>query len=173
MKPPSAFLLILMHAAIWEQLLQKVLESRDYSFFCQSTVVKLGVTLLCTDLDKLLPALFKYPIVSDWAFLVAQTVKNLPAMQETQVSSLGQEDPLEKGMATHFSTLAWRITWTEEPGGSWPWSCKESDMTEWLTLTIASDWPWTLGGLDVTDVILNLQVLLRSSLGVSPGGQSS
>ena len=46
---------------------------------------------------------------------MAQTVKNLPAMQETQVWSLGQEDPLEKGMATHSSSLAWRIPWTEEP----------------------------------------------------------
>ena len=44
-------------------------------------------------------------------------VKNLPAMQETRVQSMGQEDPLEKGMATHFSILAWRIPWTEEPGG--------------------------------------------------------
>ena len=43
-------------------------------------------------------------------------VKNLPAMQETQIFSLGQEDPLEKGMATHSSILAWRILWTEEPG---------------------------------------------------------
>ena len=43
-------------------------------------------------------------------------VKNLPAMQETQVRSLGQEDPLEKGMATHSSILAWRIPWTEKPG---------------------------------------------------------
>ena len=49
--------------------------------------------------------------------LVAQMVKNLPAMQETQVGSLGQEDPLEKGMATHSSILAWRISWTEESGG--------------------------------------------------------
>ena len=48
--------------------------------------------------------------------LVAQMVKNLPAMQETQIFSLGQEDPLEKGMATHSSILAWRILWTEEPG---------------------------------------------------------
>ena len=48
---------------------------------------------------------------------MAQTVKNPPAMQETRVQSLGQEDPLEKGMATHSSTLAWRIPWTEEPGG--------------------------------------------------------
>ena len=47
------------------------------------------------------------------AFLVAHMVKNLPAMQETQVQSLGQEDPLEKKMATHCSILAWRIPWTE------------------------------------------------------------
>ena len=52
-----------------------------------------------------------------WIFPVAQTVKNLPAMWETQVRSLGQEDPLEKGMATHFSILAWRIPLTEEPVG--------------------------------------------------------
>ena len=49
-------------------------------------------------------------------FPVAQTVKNLSAMQETWVRSLGGEDPLEKGMATHSSALAWRIPWTEEPG---------------------------------------------------------
>ena len=50
------------------------------------------------------------------ASLVAQMVKNLPAMEETRVQSLGQEDPLEKGIATHSSILAWRIPWTEEPG---------------------------------------------------------
>ena len=50
------------------------------------------------------------------ASLVAQMVKNLPAMQETQVQSLGWEDPLEKEMAIHSSTLAWKIPWTEEPG---------------------------------------------------------
>ena len=49
--------------------------------------------------------------------MVAQMVKNLPAMQKTWVQSLGQEDPLEKGMATHSSILAWRILWTQEPGG--------------------------------------------------------
>ena len=48
---------------------------------------------------------------------MAQTVKNLPAMQETQVQSPSQEDPLEKGMVTHSSILAWRIPGTEEPGG--------------------------------------------------------
>ena len=52
-----------------------------------------------------------------WASLVPQAVKHLPAMQETWVWSLGREDPLEKEMATHSSILAWRIPWTEEPGG--------------------------------------------------------
>ena len=52
-----------------------------------------------------------------WASLVAQLVKNPPAVQETWVQSLGWEDPLERGKATHFSDLAWRIPWTEEPGG--------------------------------------------------------
>ena len=52
-----------------------------------------------------------------WASLVPQTVKNPPAMQETWVRSLGWEDPLEEGLATHFSILAWRIPWTEKPGG--------------------------------------------------------
>ena len=53
-----------------------------------------------------------YPLQYSWASLVAQLVKNLPAMWETWVRSLGWEDPLEKGMATHCSILAWRIPWT-------------------------------------------------------------
>ena len=61
-------------------------------------------------------------------------VKNLPAMQETQIQSLGQEDLLEKGIATHSSILARRIPWTEEPGRLQSRSRKESDMTESLTL---------------------------------------
>ena len=67
---------------------------------------------------------------------MAQTVKSLPAMQETQVWSLGQEDPLEKEMATHSSVLAWRIPWTEELGGLQSTSCKESDMTS-LSLSLS------------------------------------
>jgi len=54
---------------------------------------------------------------STWVSLVAKMVKNLPVMQETKVRFPGQEDPLEKRMATHSSILAWRIPWTEEPGG--------------------------------------------------------
>ena len=56
-------------------------------------------------------------------------MKNPPAMQETQVQSLGQEDPLEKDMATHSSILVWGIPWTEEPGGLQSMGSQESDMT--------------------------------------------
>ena len=56
-------------------------------------------------------------VTADWSSLVAQMVKNLPAMQETWAQSLGQEDILEKKMATHSSILAWRIPGTEEPSG--------------------------------------------------------
>ena len=58
-----------------------------------------------------------YPLQHSWASLVAQMVKNLSAMWETWVRSLGWEDPLEKGITTHSSILAWRIPWAEEPGG--------------------------------------------------------
>jgi len=64
------------------------------------------------------------------ASLVAQTVKNLRAMPETRVQSLGWEDPLGKGMATHFSILAWRIPWTEEAGRLQSMWSQESDTTE-------------------------------------------
>ena len=85
-----------------------------------------------------------YPLWYSWASLLAQMVKNLPAMRETWVRFLGWEDPLEEGMATHSSILAW----TEEPSGLQsmglhphgqrsvasysPWGRKESDMTELL-----------------------------------------
>ena len=77
-------------------------------------------------------------VLNSRASLVSQTVKNLPPMQETQVQSLGWEDPLEKELATHSNILAWRIPWTEEPGrlefmGSLWWDLKESDTTNWMT----------------------------------------
>ena len=68
---------------------------------------------------------------------MAQTVKNLPAMREIWVQSLGQEDPLEKGMATHSNILAWRIPRTEEPSGLQFIGLQKVDMTEQLTLS-----PW-------------------------------
>ena len=64
-------------------------------------------------------------------FLVAQLVTNLPAMQEAWVQSLGWEDPLEKGMATHSNILAWRIPWTV-----FPWVHKELDTTEQISLSL-------------------------------------
>ena len=64
---------------------------------------------------------------------MAQMVKNLPAMQETWVWSLGQKDPLEEGMATHSSILAWRIPWTEEPGGLQSTGLQRVGQTERLT----------------------------------------
>ena len=70
-----------------------------------------------------------YPLQYSWASLVAQLVKNLPAMWETWVESLGWEDPLEKGMATHSSILDWRVPRTIQSMGR-----KESDMTEQLSL---------------------------------------
>ena len=62
-------------------------------------------------------------------YFVAQTIKSLIAMQEAQVLSLGLDDPLEKEMATHLSILAWRISWTEEPGWLQTMGLQESDMT--------------------------------------------
>ena len=66
-------------------------------------------------------------------------------MWETQVQSLGWEDPLEKGMATYSSILAWRIPRTEEPGGYSPWGHKESDMTKRLKLSLLDSSPTTIG----------------------------
>ena len=60
---------------------------------------------------------------------VAQLVKNLPAMQEIQVRFLGGKDPMEKEMATHYSSLAWRIPWTEEPGGLQSMGSQDLGMT--------------------------------------------
>ena len=78
--------------------------------------------------------------------MVAQRLKRLPGMRETRVRSLGQEDPLEKEMATHSSTLTWRIPWREEPGRLQSMGRKESDTTEQLhSLTyLAGD--WEMGG---------------------------
>ena len=72
---------------------------------------------------------------SNRASLVAQTVKNLPAIQKTWIQSLCWEDPLEEGMATHSSILAWRIPWTEEPGGLQTMGSQESQT--WLILSLS------------------------------------
>ena len=75
------------------------------------------------------PCVFRYTQCTQLASLVAQLLKNLSAVQETQVRFLGQEDPLEKEMATHSSILAWEISWTEEPCGLQLMGSQELDMT--------------------------------------------
>ena len=74
-------------------------------------------------------ATFRAYVLPTGTSLVVQSVKNLHTVQETQVWSLGQEDPLKKKMATHSSILAWRISWTEEPGGLQSTGSQESDTT--------------------------------------------
>ena len=70
-------------------------------------------------------------------FTVGQLVKNLPIMQETWIWSLGWEDPLEKGMATHSSILSWKISWTEDPGGYSPQCCKSRTQLSTLSLCLS------------------------------------
>ena len=72
---------------------------------------------------------------NEMSSMVVQMVKSLPAMQETRVSYLGQEDPLKKEIATHSSVLAWRRSWQRSLAGYSPWGCKESDTTKQLTLS--------------------------------------
>ena len=95
-----------------------------------------------------------------WTSLAAQMVKNLPTMQETWVWSLGQEDPLEKGMATLSSILAWRILWTEEPGG-----LQSMGLQSWTPL---SDWIETEKGSSVYG-ILQARILERVAISFSRG----
>ena len=112
-----------MDRGAWQATVQGVIKSRtrlsDFISLLQNLV--LWFSVLCFEIC------FQHNIK---AFLVAQMVKNLPTMQDTRVQSLGRENPLEKGMATHSSILAWRVPWTEEPGDYSPWDHKESDMTE-------------------------------------------
>ena len=78
-----------------------------------------------------------YPLQYSWASLVPQTVKNLPVLQETRVWSLGWEDPLEKGKATHSRILTWTIPWTVEPGGLQSMRSQKVRQ-DWATFTLQS-----------------------------------
>ena len=82
------------------------------------------------DIHKIRGCRLNFICVMEFNSLVAQMVKTLTAMQEAWVQSLGGEDPLEKGMPTHSSVLAWRIPWTEKTGRLCPWGCQELDTTE-------------------------------------------
>ena len=94
-------------------------------------------SLSCVQLFWWIVAIFPFNNTY-WAFtisILAQMAKNMPALWETQVQSLGQKDPLEEGMATHSSILAWRIPWTEQPGELQSMGLQRVDTTEWLTHT--------------------------------------
>ena len=103
---------------------------------------------------------------------MVQVLKKLPAMLETQVQSLGGEVPLEKGMATHSSILAWRILWMRSLVGYNPWGCKESDATEQGTLsllhTAACPPPLWSEGLHLTCDLVPLHAPPRHSQALSP-----
>ena len=96
---------------------------------------------------------------------MAQLGKNLPAMWETWVRSLGWEDPLEENMATHPSILAWRIPGTEDPGGCSPWGHKELDTTEQLSTAQHRRGKRVMGTRAVQDV-----QLIKPDAGEFPGG---
>ena len=83
-------------------------------------------------------------------------VKDLPAMQETRVQSLGPEDPLEKGMATHSSILAWKITWTEKPGGLQSTGCKRFGDE----LATQQQWPYQIDRGNAADDFWHVSVFL-------------
>ena len=88
------------------------------------------------------PEAFTHRLISSLGSLVAQTVKNLSTKQETQIRSMGREDPLEKGMATHSSILAWKIPWTEKPGGLQLMGLQRV-RHDWMTFnnSLISSWP--------------------------------
>ena len=82
-----------------------------------ATIMTILKTVNEVNMGNMVGLLNRVWLGANWASLVAQRLKHLPAMQETWVRSLGREDPLEKEIATHSSILAWRIPWMEEPGG--------------------------------------------------------
>ena len=116
---------------------------QDYvHFFSKISIVffwKFFVVFLIPPKFSKMPSSFSFNLLDShfplWASLIAQLVKNLPAVQETQVWSLGWEDPLEKEMATHSSTLAWKITWTEKPGGLQSMGLQRVEH-DWVTNTL-------------------------------------
>ena len=104
-----------------------------------------------------------YTHAMEWASQVAQLVKNLPAMQETQeipVWLLDWEDPLEEGMATHSSVLAWRIPWTEEPGGLQSIGLQRVGH-DW------GDWACTMeycSALEKNEIWMDLEIIILSEV---------
>ena len=124
-----------------------------------------------------------YSQISKSHYLVAQTVKNLPATQETWVWSLGLEDPLKKGVATHYSILAWRMPWTEEPGGlqsmgsqrvGHDWATNTTTTTVWsLALSSLSGLCTTLQTITFLKNLLISILYLKASIETPQNGPHS
>ena len=143
----------------------------SYVRFVQSSLIKHSVAIENCYCDRKLLLLDVSPTVNSWLHhcpseihsinsLVVQMVKNLPAMQETWVQSLGQEDPLEKGMATHSSVLVWRIPWTKEPGGLVSMRSQRvgHDHTTKHSGFLVFTWPWELVWLQISRTISRIRV---------------
>ena len=112
-----------------------VVKQRQSSFSCILDR-SMNTSLINFTSIYIIISLLMQPFVSQLqASLVAQMVKNLPALYETRVRSLGWEDPLEEGMATHSSILAWRIPWTEEHGGLQSIKSQRVDLANTFTFT--------------------------------------
>ena len=110
------------------------------------------------------PHIFTIMLLSQWASLVAQTVKHLPCSAEDRVQFLGWEDPLEKEMATHCNTPAWKIPWMEEALANYnPWGRKESDMTEWLHFLFFLSSTFSVGAFSNYLLVIALFSLLFST----------
>ena len=105
---------------------------------------------------------FFYPGLNRKTSLVAQMVKNLPAVQETQVKSLGQEDPLKKGMSTESNILAWEYHWQRSLAGYNAWGYRELDTTKWLTHTSVRQGCYTGPGGHI--MILKKQFIVHKEL---------
>ena len=125
---PSLALLLLLHTHQWPLTLPGVVDWVVYTFPLGSTFGCSLFTCRCREVG--VPGslgVYIFPLSLSGASPGSSVVKNLPAVQKTQVWSLGWEDPPEKEMANHSSSLAWKIPWTEEPGGLHtysPWGCK-------------------------------------------------
>ena len=118
--------LVLYHQDTWEAPLWGFVE-----LHFQNRLWEIFDSLISLVYREILFLIYQITYVSGHS-LVAKRVKKLPGIQETWIQSLSWVDPLEKGMATHSSILAWRIPWTEGPVGYSPWGCKELDRTKQL-----------------------------------------
>ena len=115
----------------------KILKGFPCSSAGKESTCNAGDPRSVSGLERSVREVIGYPLQYSWASLIAQLVKNLPATRETWVWSLGWENPLEKGTATHSSILAWRIPWTEETGRLWSIGSQRV-RNDWVTFTFSS-----------------------------------